>query len=102
VDGVAFLVAILLFNGVAIFAPAQVMKADVASHMAGLISGIGLAQLLQNVLGTLNLGAVVTGVEESGEGRAEGEGEGAGDGKSEAEQKKKVFDLWGRKHENPQ
>ncbi|PKS10500.1 hypothetical protein jhhlp_002252 [Lomentospora prolificans] len=53
VDGIAFLISVLIWNLVAAIAPSKVAQADIVSHMGGLLSGVGLVHVLQNVVKTI-------------------------------------------------
>ncbi|KEZ44279.1 Uncharacterized protein SAPIO_CDS3231 [Scedosporium apiospermum] len=114
VDGVAFLISVLLWNLIAAFAPSKAAQADLASHMGGLLSGIGLVHVLQNVAKTIS----ADDAEDKDEGPNGVQGKDAGtyvvpsvspdagvDAPSPSQQhapgqerRSKSFDLWGTKH----
>lgn len=98
VDGFAFLLAVLAWNAVALFAPAQVAGADAISHIGGLVTGMGMVHLLRDGLETIKRvkERITVRMESRGaETEASGEEQAEGGEKTEA---KGSLDLWGTKH----
>lgn len=98
VDGFAFLLAVLAWNAVALFAPAQVAGADAISHIGGLVTGMGMVHLLRDGLETIERVKKSIAVHmESGAAETEASGEKPAQ-EGEKEERKGSLDLWGTKH----
>lgn len=101
VDGVAFLLAVLAWNAVAMFAPAQIAGADAISHIGGLLTGMGMVHILRDGLETIErVKKSITVRMENGDAEAEAEAraEEPAQGGEGAEKRKGSLDLWGTKH----
>lgn len=105
VDGFPFLIALVAWNLIPLFAPARLAgavaagSADVMSHLGGLFSGIGAVYLLRNVVGSMEGGKGGSGSGERGAGAgAVAEVSDGEQARGDGERPKKTLDLWGATH----